>query len=81
MTVGWLRGNHITQKARPMETMNAAVLRGGRIEIERVPAPLPLAGQIVVKPLVCTRATMPRTCATCSTVPVFAGSWTRASRW
>ena len=36
-----------------MESMKAAVLRDGRIAIESVAAPLPLAGQIVVKPLVC----------------------------
>ena len=30
-----------------MESMKAAVLREGRIAIERVPAPVPLPGQIV----------------------------------
>ncbi|MES2493363.1 MAG: zinc-binding dehydrogenase [Pseudomonadota bacterium] len=36
-----------------MESMKAAVLNSGRITIENVPAPRPLAGQIVVKPLAC----------------------------
>ena len=36
-----------------METMKAAVLLAGKIALEDVPAPTPLAGQIVAKTLVC----------------------------